>query len=219
MITEKFQLTIPTHISFTLYKYDYIDSIIISRVLKECKNYSSTSSVYKIKKEDFINSIKSSPRLRAEIKRIKNQEGNPNFKPNSIYFLFNIVESLINLEWVSFNISHDKEYTRLSKFNKQEFLNFYYKIKEGYVDLPNLLKREKLDLFNIMLIDLNIIDNNYLNRSSYFYIKASNFIDILTSSVFNSSLISISDDILNMIDHKIDEDNPVLLIKTDYTIY
>jgi len=219
MITEKFQLTIPTHISFTLYKYDYIDSVIISRVLKECKNYSSTSDTYKIKKEDFINSIKSSSRLRAEIKRIKNQEGNPNFKPNSIYFLFNIIESLVNLDWVSFNISHDKEYSRLSKFNKQEVLNFYYKIKEGYVDLPSLLGREKLDLFNMMLISLSIIDNNFLNRSSYFYIKASDFIDILTSSVFNPSLVSISDDILSMIDHKIDEDNPVLLIKTDYTIY
>ena len=36
LIDSTFELGIPTHISFTLFKYDYFDSVIISRVRKEC---------------------------------------------------------------------------------------------------------------------------------------------------------------------------------------
>lgn len=217
MLTKSFQLSIPTHISFVLHKYDYIDSIIISRLLKECKNYSSSDS-YKFKKTDFINAIKSSPRLRAEIQKF-NQQENTEIKPNSIYFVFNILDSLVNLDWISINVSYDKEFSRIVKYDNQSILSFSYKIEEGYINLSDLLNREELDAFNMMLIKLNAIDNNYLNRSSFFYIKASDFIDILTSSVYSSNLISISDNILNIIDPKIDEDNPLILVKTDYTIY
>lgn len=219
MLTKKFQLTVPTHISFTLYRYDHIDSIIISTILKECRNYSNKSDIYKIRKGDFINAIKISPRLRSEKKKANENKSNPNFKPNSIYFIFNILNGLTNLEWITFNVSHDKEYSRIVKLNDQEIINFYYKIKEGCVDLPKILNRENLDTFNMIFIKLGVIDNNYLNRSSYFYLNASDFIDIITMELFNSSTNSISDNILEMIDPKIDEDNPLLLIKTDYTLY
>ena len=41
LIDNKFELEIPTHISFTLYSNDYIDGLIISRVKHECKNESN----------------------------------------------------------------------------------------------------------------------------------------------------------------------------------
>ncbi len=41
LIDNTFELGIPTHISFTLFKYDYFDSILLSRVNKEFKNLSN----------------------------------------------------------------------------------------------------------------------------------------------------------------------------------
>ena len=37
LIDNQFELEIPTHISFTLYKNDYIDNLIISRVKKNAE--------------------------------------------------------------------------------------------------------------------------------------------------------------------------------------
>ena len=46
LIDNKFELEIPTHISFTLYSNDYIDGLIISRVKRECKNESNNNSEF-----------------------------------------------------------------------------------------------------------------------------------------------------------------------------
>jgi hypothetical protein len=40
LIDKQFELEIPTHIAFTLYKNDYVDNLIISKVKKECINES-----------------------------------------------------------------------------------------------------------------------------------------------------------------------------------
>jgi len=219
MLTENFQLTIPTHINFTLYKYDLIDSLIISRVFKECKNYSIVSSVHKVKVSDFMNSLTSSPRLNAELKRMSNEIDHPNFKPNSIYFINTIINSLSNLDWISFRVSHEKEYSRIIKLKDQELLNFYYRIEEGYLDLPSVLTRKELDLFNKLLISLGAIPNDYLRRASYFYIKASSLLELLVATKFSDKGSEVADTILDLIDPKIDEDDPLLTVKTDYTLY
>ena len=71
LIDSTFELGIPTHISFTLFKYDYFDSVVISRVKKECKNYSEVDGEYSVKVESFIRALTSSKRLRSEIKRVE----------------------------------------------------------------------------------------------------------------------------------------------------
>ena len=54
LIDNKFELGIPTHIMFTLYKYDYFDSIIINRVKKECKNLSKIDGEITVKLSSFL---------------------------------------------------------------------------------------------------------------------------------------------------------------------
>ena len=67
-IEENFELTIPTNISFTLFKYDYIDSVIISRIFKECKRIpTGKKGVSKIAVDSFKHAILSSARLRKEL--------------------------------------------------------------------------------------------------------------------------------------------------------
>ena len=86
LIDNEFELGIPTHISFTLFKYDYFDSILISRVKKECKNLSEVDGEYLVKKDSFLSAIKTSKRVHSVIKKAKdfNYIPNPTVKPNSI---------------------------------------------------------------------------------------------------------------------------------------
>ena len=53
LIDNQFELEIPTHISFTLYKNDYIDNLIISRVKKECRNESKKKNEFIVSLDDF----------------------------------------------------------------------------------------------------------------------------------------------------------------------
>ena len=66
-------------------------------------------------------------------------------------------------------------------------------------------------------MDVGIMKNKYLERTSHFYIKATFLFDILAE--MEESQIMDAFDIITAIDPKIEEDDPILLVKTDYTPY
>ena len=220
LIDNKFELEIPTHISFTLYSNDYIDGLIISRVRRECKNESNNDNEFTLSLDRFNNAIRTSTFLKAELSKTLNQEvlPNPNFKANSIFFLQSIINRLPNLEKITFKILDDKVFSRLIKVDgNREIVSFHFNIIEGTVDLTKLLSREQLDNFNKRFMDVGIMKNKYLERSAYFYIKAITLFDILSD--LDESQVLDAFEVITALDPKIEEDDPILLIKTDYTPY
>ena len=220
LIDNKFELEIPTHISFTLYSNDYIDGLIISRVRRECKNESNNDNEFTLSLDRFNSAIRTSTFLKAELSKTLNQEilPNPNFKANSIFFLQSIINRLPNLEKITFKILDDKVFSRLIKVDgNREIVSFHINIIEGTVDLTKLLSREQLDNFNKRFMDVGIMKNKYLERSAYFYIKAITLFDILSD--LDESQVLDAFEVITALDPKIEEDDPILLIKTDYTPY
>ena len=57
LVDNRFELEIPTHIAFTLYKNDYVDNLIISKVKKECKNKSKKDNEFIVSLDGFRNAI------------------------------------------------------------------------------------------------------------------------------------------------------------------
>ena len=220
LIDNQFELEIPTHIAFTLYKNDYIDNLIISKVKKECRNESDKKNEFIISLDEFQYAIQKSAFLRAELKKTLDQDmlPNPNFKPNSIFFLQSIVNRLPNLSMITFKISDEKVFSRLIKVDGgRQIVSFHFNIIEGTFDLTKILSREQLDTFNKRFMDVGIMKNKYLERVSYFYIKATVLFDIL--SEMDEAQVLDAFDIITSVDPKIEEDDPILLVKTDYTPY
>ena len=220
LIDNQFELEIPTHIAFTLYKNDYIDNLIISKVKKECRNESDKKNEFIISLDEFQYAIQKSAFLRAELKKTLDQDmlPNPNFKPNSIFFLQSIINRLPNLSMITFKISDEKVFSRLIKVEGgRQIVSFHFNIIEGIFDLTQILDRKQLDTFNKKFIDIGILSNKYLDRASHFYIKAALLFDILAE--MEESQIMDAFDIITSIDPKIEEDDPILLVKTDYTPY
>ena len=220
LIDSKFELEIPTHIQFTLYKNDYIDNLIISKVRRECRNEALNSTKFTVSTDQFKNAIKTSAFLRAELQKTLDQDllPDPEFKPNSIFFLQSIINRLVNLHTITFKISNDKIFSRLVKVDGgREIVSFHFNIVEGCFDLTKILNREQLDTFNKRFMDVGIMKNKYLQRISYFYIKATVLFDILAQ--MDEVQILDAFDIITAVDPKIEEDDPILLVKTDYTPY
>lgn len=220
LIDSTFELGIPTHIQFTLYKFDHIDSMIISRVLKDCKNYSEDKGLYTIKVDSFKRAILNSKRLSNEVREVENVGllSRPNIKPNSIFFIWSIIERLNNLEWLSFEISYDKKFTRMVELEGRNIHSFYFSIVEGIFDLTKIFDHNKLDIINKKMIELNFLNKNYLERLSYVYLKTSELFEIFTILGIDEGTMD-TNDILDQIDDKLEQDDPLLLVKTDYTPY
>ncbi len=220
LVDNRFELEIPTHIAFTLYKNDYIDNLIISKVKKECRNESKRKNEFIVSLEEFQHAIQTSTFLRAELKKTLDQDllPNPNFKPNSIFFLQSIINRLPNLNKITFKISDEKIFSRLVKVDGgREIVSFHFNIIEGTFDLTKILDRVQLDTFNKRFMAVGIMKNKYLERTSYFYIKATTLFDIL--SEMDEAQVLDAFDIITSVDPKIEEDDPILLVKTDYTPY
>lgn len=220
LVDNRFELEIPTHIAFTLYKNDYIDNLIISKVKKECKNESKKKNEFIVSLEEFQNAIRTSTFLRAELKKTIDQDllPNPNFKPNSLFFLQSIINRLANLNKITFKISDEKIFSRLVKVDGgREIVSFHFNIIEGTFDLTQILDREQLDTFNKRFMNVGIMKNKYLERTPYFYIKATVLFDVL--SEMDEAQVFDAFDIITSVDPKIEEDDPILLVKTDYTPY
>ena len=220
LIDSKFELEIPTHIQFTLYKNDYIDNLIISKVKRECRNEAIKGTKFTVSIDQFKNAIKTSAFLRAELQKTIDQDllPDPEFKPNSIFFLQSIINRLVNLHTITFKISNDKIFSRLVKVKDgREIVSFHFNIVEGCFDLTKILNREQLDTFNKRFMDVGIMKNKYLQRISYFYIKATVLFDILAQ--MDEVQILDAFEIITAVDPKIEDDDPILLVKTDYTPY
>jgi len=220
LIDNTFELNIPTHISFTLYKFDYIDGIIISRVLRECKNWNETNpNLYTVNLDEFKTAVLGNLRLKGEVLKANstNLVSSPDLKPNSIHFLWYIMSMLPNLSWLTFNISNNKKFSRLVNIDNKPLINFHFKITEGIFDLTKIYRHDDLDIINKKIIEIGIMPNKYLERSPYFYMKTSALFEILTQLEMDGLLDTF--DLLDKIDPKLEEDDPILLIITDYTPY
>ena len=168
---------------------------------------------------EFKNAVKGNKKLHREIQKvlIDGLSSTPDNKPNTIHFLWSIMDRLTNLEWLTFKISYDKKYTRIVKVENREIMSFYFKINKGLFDLTKIFNRKELDIINKRIIESGIMPNKYLERSAYFYMKASFLFDLLSLLEMDGIISTL--DLLDQIDPKLEEDDPTLIVKTDYTSY
>ena len=88
---------------------------------------------------------------------------------------------MANLNKITFKISDEKIISRLVKVDGgREIVSFHFNIIEGTFDLTQILDRVQLDTFNKRFMNVGIMKNKYLERTSYFYIKATTLFDILS---------------------------------------
>jgi len=210
-----FEYKIPTHIEFTLYTKDTFENILINNVKKHCKNYNyKDESILLIRASSFISAIFKSKILRDEFEK-KIDLKSPSFKINSITFLKSMFLSFTNLEWVTLRISNNKVMHQVDKDDKK-LMKFDFEVKSGIVDLTLIFKINELNRFNKELIKSERISNKYINRSPYIYISLLDlfyFVDSLNGS--ESILLGA---MLDQFDEKFETNNPILLLKTDYSI-
>lgn len=219
---------VPVLINVTLFKNNYYDKKILSLLKQKMLYYREDSkntltvSTWDIKRiidenlNDIIQDLKNSTPM----------EFSKNV--NSVYFLYELIETYSNLRYFTINISDDKNCSRLmfpKDLNGQPVINFDFKVVHSVLDFPNHLDSNNLKLLNTFLKDIKLFEKDKFREGPpYMHIIASYFIDKINSftSIFeeNSEQIKhympIIDIINNLINSKILMDNPTCLLITDY---
>lgn len=207
--------SMPTAIDVTLYKYNYIDNKLWAQIQNdtdfiELGNDSIMISSTQLKfvldtyYQSSINKIKSvgSDFIHKEI--------------NTVFFLFQILLEMENLQYIKLTLNKDKKYSRIIETDGVKMIQFSFKLLTATMRLYDLYEDTELPLVNKILEELEIFEEGIpfarlnakeLYDSILFYLEEKDPEDLEAGIVT---------DILDILESKIEKEDPLILLITDY---
>jgi hypothetical protein len=222
-------LDVPVVIEILLYKSNEIDRKIV--VDLEKMGYTHQKSTDSSGDDVFfctLGEMKDLLRRRSYASKIKNfklmNEDELIRKVDSTYFLYNLVKNFTSLRILRFKYLSSYEHGRIVQHDSGNYIGLEYKIKYGFLDMANFLSDRDLDFFNRMMIKKNFISKKYMTRSPYFVANVSDIFECIESYMMPDDLdekayisySNVTDIIFELLDPKIEADNSLILVKTDY---
>lgn len=213
---------IPTKIEITLYRYNYIDNLVISALKKGARLERKHENKFSVSKAEFRKSIKRSRPLLKEYEKFANID--PSFvsanEVNSIFFLRNLLESYTNLEELIVNVSTDKTYTRLIETEEKTIVGFMHRFIECKIDLTERLNRDELHLFNELFQKMGYLEETRLADRHFFYVESEDFVErLMALEEVDKEILSrysiVYTFFFDFIEPKIEQDKANILIITD----
>jgi hypothetical protein len=145
---------------------------------------------------------------------------------DSVYFINNILNALQNLRIVKIFLSNSIFTGRVFTSDDQEVIMLEHSVEYGVLDLPRYFNEKELESFNKTMISLGFLRNKYLLRDPYFKISTTEFLQKLENYITDiflkdeidedDSEMIFLDKLYALIDPKLEEDDTLLLILTDY---
>lgn len=207
---------LPTSIDVKLYKYNYIDN----KIWTQLKNYTdwievpdadNAVIVHADEIADILETFykKDMQRIAATGSEFIHRE------VNSAYFLYKILEEMPKVEYIKFNLNTDKTYSRMVDTEEEKLLRFDYKVLTITVRMHEYFTEEELQLVNQALTDAGVFEDN----KPYMQARLSELtvnVDKLANSVEDDKTGDLLAGLIDVIDPKIHNDNPLVLLVTDY---
>jgi|TARA_B100000768_G_scaffold148352_1_gene142257 hypothetical protein len=208
---------IVTVIDATLFKYNYIDNKILTLVKNQLDYRVVNDGSLLISSEQLSVFLKEN--FQSDINRI-NATGFEQFhkEATTIYFLHKMVSDFTNLEYIKLTINTNKSYSRLSDIDGVKTLRFNFKVLAGTFKLYDIFQNEKdLQEINSTLISLGLMKKNVpyaRHNASHIFNALDSFVRSREGSdekQFDTAL-----DLMDCIEAKIQDDNPKIMLITDY---
>tara|TARA_B100000767_G_scaffold126354_1_gene120447 strand:+ start:1899 stop:2549 length:651 start_codon:yes stop_codon:yes gene_type:complete len=207
---------VATVIDATLFKYNYIDNRILTLVKNQLDYRVVNDGSLLVSKEQLSLFLKEN--FQSDINRI-NATGFEQFhkEATTVYFLHKILTDFTNLEYVKMTINKNKSYSRLSDIDGVKTLRFNFKVLAGTLRLYDIFKEESLKEINNTLISLGLMQKNVpyaRHHASHIFNALDSFVRSNEGSdakEFEAAL-----DLMDCIEAKIQDDNPKIMLITDY---
>lgn len=222
-------LDVPVVIEVLLYKNNEIDRKIVGDLDKFGYLHQRTSApsgddaffctIGEIK--DLLRRRSYASKIKA-FKVMKDEELVKNV--DTTFFLYNLIKSFTSLRIIKFKYLDSYDSGRIIERETGKYIGLEYRIVYGFLNMPEALSSIDLDFFNRLMISAKFMNKKYMNRSPYFLATAGQLLDFLETysldiDTDDNSLISfsnINEVIFDLIDPKIENDNSLILVKTDY---
>lgn len=206
---------LPTSIDITLFKYNYIDNQLWNRIYNELDYIQVDDDSMIVSTEVLIELLNKyySPML------VKIGTVSSDFlhkEVNTIYFLIMILQQMEKLLFIKFTRSYQKKFSRMIEVDGQKTLRFDFKILTITLRLADFFTGSELNILNKYLVKEEIMKDGipFMSyRLSEFLDKIDQLIETIDEDLAAGDLLA---GILDIIEHRLESDNPNVLVVTDY---
>jgi hypothetical protein len=212
----------PLVIEMPLYTKNHVDSYLLQDLTDHCKGikdpyqkqnfYVSVTEIMSLLKEKKYRNLIDSFSKTKDMELITNG--------NSVYFIHNLIKYYHNLTLVKIKPMKSESALRLN--DDADVFSYMFRISYGLLDFSKYLTPSRLKILNKLFLEKGLISNKYLLRKSYFNIPADQLLNMFAE--YNPDtpqkmdfLNEVSELMFEIIDPKIEQDNPSILVKTDYS--
>jgi len=213
--------SLPTAVDVTLYRYNHLDNRLWVQIKNELDYIEVDENSVIVSTGQIVDLLNN--HYMSMINRVKSTGAEMlHAKVNAPYFIYTMCVDLHKLQLIKFTRSYDKSFSRLLEIDGNKVLKFDFKVLSATYNLANFFEQEELDIINPILEDLEILEEEV----PYNRIKMIDLLDKLdfwVSGEMDNEIpegekdpIPLITAIMDMIEVKIERDNPTVLLITDY---
>lgn len=207
----------PTTIDITVNRYNYIDNKLWTQIKNQIDYIEVDKNSVLLTVEQMISIIHTN--WSDEINKIKSV-GSSFFSSqvNTIYFIYFIIHEMDNLQYIKITKNFDKKYTRLLDDNGEKRIEFDFKVLSMTLKLSDFFSYEELKFINESFLEMGVLEPS----ETYTRLKAGELLDKIDNYLirFENDLQSLKasymNEIIEMLSFKIEKDDPLVLLITDY---
>jgi hypothetical protein len=203
-------------IDIVLYKYNYYDNRLWAGAKNKLRYIEINPQSILVSPEDVKNHLEVTyPNELNKFKAIGSEFLHK--EANSIYFMNRFLIQMPKMKWIKLTLDKSKNYSRVigNESQTSKSINFSYKILHATVRLYDIFSEEELLALNKILLELDLLEPHipYMRHSLN---EIADKLDNWLNSADADNEIDVVAILLDMIDPKMQGDNPEILLVTDY---
>lgn len=203
-------------IDIVLYKYNYYDNRLWAGAKNKLRYIEINPQSILVSPEDVKNHLEVTyPNELNKFKAIGSEFLHK--EANSIYFMNRFLIQMPKMKWIKLTLDKSKNYSRVigNESQTSKSINFSYKILHATVRLYDIFSEEELLALNKILLELDLLEPHipYMRHSLNEIVDK---LDNWLNSADADNEIDVVAILLDMIDPKMQGDNPEILLVTDY---
>lgn len=200
-------------VDVTLYKYNSIDLKLWGIILRGyvSKNHGPDASrvVSVPTMRDYITN-----HFKKDINRFHAVSDTAIHKEaTSIYFIWQIFETMPNLKYIRVNLNSNSSYNRIVKVDQAKTIKYDVKVLRGFIRTFDMFHPNEVNLVNNVLFKAGLLQNN----QHFKLIKVKDFLnqlDLYLSENNNADVFSVTNAFISKLE-PYEADNPEMLLITD----
>jgi hypothetical protein len=205
---------LPTTVDVTLYKYNHYDNMIWTLVRNELNWINVDQDMMIVYVPELIELIED--KFELMLNKIAALGGEFLHKDvNSIYFLYMMCSDMERLQYIKLTLSKKKSFNRMMTMDDSKVLKFDFKVLTVTLRLREFFSRKETQIINSVLEKSNLLEKG-VPFAQYKLSHLLNRLDDILSDIIDSDAGDLIAGLLDILDPKLENDNPLVLLVTDY---